>query len=85
MNDDLMEVIKDEKLLLMEGYDDCIIGIGSRANSGDRFVVYDTRKIISKLINEQGFIYEEAVEFYEFNQACAWHGCKTPAFVEIFE
>lgn len=85
MNNELKEIIESEDLLTMDGYDDCIVGIGSRANSGERFVVYDTQKIILKLIREQGFVYHEAVEFYEFNQACAWHGCKTPAFVETFE
>lgn len=85
MNDELKEIIESEDLLTMDGYDDCIVGIGHRANSGERFVVYDTQKIILKLIREQGFVYHEAVEFYEFNQACAWYGCKTPAFIETFE
>jgi len=84
MNDELKEIIKSEDLFTMDGYDDCIVGIGHRAN-GDRFVVYDTQKILHKLIREDGMTWHEAVEFHEFNQANAWVGCKTPAFVETFE
>ena len=85
MNDELKEIIESEDLLTMDGYDDCILGIGHRANSGERFVVYDTQKVIHKLIREDGMTWHEAVEFHEFNQACAWFGHKTPSFVETFE
>lgn len=85
MNKDIFEIIKNNELVTMDGYDDCIIGIGSRANAEERFVVYDTQKIIMKLVEEHNMVYHEAVEFYEFNQACVWHGSKTPAFVDTFE
>ncbi len=78
-----MEIIEIDELLTMDGYDDCIIGIGYRAGESNNYVVYDTKKIINKLM-KQGMSYHEAVEFHEFNQACAWVGDKTPAFVEIF-
>lgn len=83
MNDDILEVIKSNELLTMDGYDDCIIGIGYRAGN-DQYVVYDTQKIINKLMNE-GMSYHQAVEFHEFNQSCAWLGDKTPVFVDTFE
>lgn len=79
-----MDIIKDEELLLMEGFDDCIVGIESRASNSERYVVYDRQKVLAKLARENGMSYDEALEFHEFNQACAWHGYKTPGFIDIY-
>lgn len=76
-----MKIIEANEMLTIDGYDDCILGIGYRAGSSDQYVVYDTKKIIDKLMNG-GMSYDEAVEFHEFNQACAWWGGRTPGFVE---
>jgi hypothetical protein len=80
MKRDLMNLIEENNLLTMDGYDDCIIGVVYRACS-DQYVVYDTKKIINKLVKE-GMSHDEAVEFHQFNQACAWVGDSTPGFVE---
>ena len=83
MKNDIMDLIEDNELLTMDGYDDCIVGIGYRAGSQSTYVVYDTQKIINKLMKD-GMTYHEAVEFHEFNQACAWVGDKTPGFIDTF-
>jgi hypothetical protein len=77
-----MNVQDDESngLLIMDGYDDCIVGIAEQFNRV--FVVYDRTKVINKLV-EQGMTLEEAEEFHEFNQANAWHGDHTPAFITL--
>lgn len=67
-------------LLVMDGYDDCIVGIGRRFN--DTFVVYDLKKVLAKL-QADGMTEEEALEFHEFNQVGAWVGGSTPAFLEF--
>lgn len=66
------------ELLVMDGHDDAIIGVGQRFT--DYFVVYDLKKVISTLM-EDGMTYEEAVEFHEFNQVGAWVGPRTPVFL----
>jgi len=81
MKNEIMEIIESNDLLTMDGYDDCILGIGYRSGDGDRYVVYSTQKIINKLMKD-GMSYHEAYEFHEFNQACAWVGDKTPGFVD---
>jgi len=83
MKSDLKEIIESEELLTMDGYADCILGIGYRAGANNPYVVYSTQKIIKKLMKD-GMTYEEAYEFHEFNQACAWFGEKTPAFVDTY-
>jgi len=70
-------------LLVMDGYDDCIVGVVSRFGT-DPFVVYDRTKVIKKLMAD-GMTYEEAVEFHEFNQIGAFVGPHTPGFIELPE
>lgn len=69
----------EDGLLVMDDFDDCIIGVGQRFT--DYFVVYDLKKVLAKLM-EQGMTYDEAVEFHEFNQLGAWVGPRTPVFVQ---
>jgi hypothetical protein len=72
----------DIELLVMDGHDDAIMGIGQRFT--DHFVVYDLKKVIAKLM-EQGMSEEEAIEFHEFNQLGAWVGPGTPVFLHFPE
>lgn len=69
-----------EGLLTMDGFDDCIVGVAYQFNRS--FVVYDRQKVIEKLMAD-GMSHDEAVEFHEFNQAGAWVGDHTPAFLDL--
>jgi len=71
------------EIMLMDGFDDCIIGICQRFGQ-EPIVAYDVTKIFESLIAE-GMTYEEAVEYYEFNQIGAWVGEGTPCFIEVIE
>ena len=80
LSDQLMD-IGVENVLLMDGYDDCVIGILERFGT-EPVVLYDKEKVIKKIMDESpGGSYEEAVEHYEFNQLGGWHGDKTPGFL----
>lgn len=68
---------------IMDGYDDCIIGICRRFGMDD-VVLYDQNKVIDKLVKDDGMTYEEAMEYFDYNQIGAWVGDGTPAFAEIF-
>lgn len=69
----------DEELLLMDGFDDCVIGVCS-SFGGESVVAYDYDRVIAKL-ESHGMTYEEAVEYHEFNQAGAYVGERTPVFI----
>jgi len=69
-----------ESALTMDGYDDCAIGILERFGM-ESIVIYDKEKIIEKLMDEGIPTYEEALEFYEYNQLGGWHGDLTPGFL----
>ena len=84
MNQTLTETLNDlgaEDALIMDGFDDCILGILERFGIDQPIVVYDREKVIAKLIDNDGMTHEEALEFYYFNQVGAWVGEKTPAFL----
>jgi len=68
-----------EEGLLMDGYDDCIVGILERFGM-EPIILYDKKKVIGKLMAE-GCTHEEALEFYEYNQLGSWVGDKTPGFL----
>jgi len=69
-----------ESALTMDGYDDCAIGILERFGM-ESIVIYDKEKVIEKLMDEGIPTYEEALEFYEYNQLGGWHGDLTPGFL----
>ena len=84
MNQTLTEILTDlgaEDALIMDGFDDCILGILERFGIDQPIVVYDREKVIAKLMDNDGMTHEEALEFYYFNQVGAWVGEKTPAFL----
>ena len=67
--------------VLMTGFDDCIVGILERFGVDVPVVVYDREKVIQKLMDNGIETYEEAEEFYHYNQLGAWVGDGTPAFL----
>ena len=78
---DILKWIKEEypNILLMDGYDDCIIGVCERFGQ-EPIIAYDKEKVINKL-QTIGMDYDEAIEWYEFNQLGAWMGDSTPCFI----
>ena len=69
----------DEDLLFADGFDDAILGTASGFDSGR--VVYDANKMVSILVQEEGFTEEEAREFLEFNTFGSYVGERTPVYV----
>jgi len=67
------------EFLLMDGFDDCILGVVTHCGT-DQFVIYDYDKVIAKNMSH-GMTEEEAVEYFQFNQECAYLGEYTPGFV----
>jgi hypothetical protein len=66
-------------LMTVDGFDDCIIGVGKRCGHHDS-MTYDAQKMMRKLV-KQGMDKEEAHEFFDFNILGAWVGDTTPIFI----
>ncbi len=68
--------------VLVDGFDDCIIGVGYRGGSGSSVIVYDRNQIVDKLAKRDGMSCEEADEYFDYNIAGAYLGNNTPIFAE---
>jgi len=69
-----------EDALMMDGFNDCVVGILERCGM-ESIVIYDREKVIAKLMDDDGYSHDEALDFYQYNQLGAWLGAKTPGFV----
>jgi hypothetical protein len=76
--EELAEQFGDD-ILLMDGYDDCVVGVVEQFGRPP-IVCYDRDKVIRKMVAD-GMTYEEAEEFFEYNQIGAWVGDRTPCFL----
>lgn len=65
-------------LLQMDGFDEAVVGVGEQA--GNPLVIYDYNKCIDIL--KRDMPEEDAVEFFEFNIACAYVGDQTPIILK---
>lgn len=67
------------KMMVMDGFDECIVGIVERSGESP-FVLYDREKVIETLM-AQGMTRDEAEEHHGFNQTGAYVGEGTPGFL----
>ena len=72
-------VDEGEPLLKMDGFDDCIAGVIERIGQ-EPIICYDTNKVLDQMVKD-GMTYEEAVEYFEYNQLGSWVGERTPCFL----
>jgi len=68
----------------MDDFDDCIIGVCHQCGQ-PTVIAYDQDKVIQKLMDRDGMDYEEAMEYFQYNQVGAYVGVGTPCFVEILK
>lgn len=62
--------------ILWDGFDDAVVGIGSRVNLGP-VAIYDRDKCLSILM-EQGLSCEDAEEYFSYNVDGCYAGEHTP-------
>lgn len=74
------EVINElaEGAIILEGFDDCILGISEEFGNGPR-LIYSKHKIIQKLMI--GINYEEALDYYYYNILGGYFGEQNPIFL----
>lgn len=70
--------------VLVDGFDDCIIGVGHRIGMPP-MIVYDKWKILHKLVKVVGIPEDEAEEYFEYNIVGQYVGEATPIFTEAFK
>jgi hypothetical protein len=78
------DALADNEAYLLEPrdeYDDCVVGLGYRFNSGP-LAVYSIPKVL-RVMQGWGMSEDEAHEFFEHNTIYAWVGDGTPIFVHL--
>jgi len=73
--------VSDDRTLFADGFDDAIIGLNYKG--GYHRVVYDGKKMVKQLKDEQGWTEEEAMEWLQFNTFNAYMGKGTPLYVDV--
>jgi len=66
----------DEPLVLFDGLEGAIVGIGKTHTQPSR-VIYSVSKVI-EILMEDGIDHDEAWEHFGFNIECLWAGPHTP-------
>jgi len=74
----------DENVLLMDGFDDAVIGVGKRINC-PLLAIYDYNKMVDICVSRDGMDHEEAMEYIEYNCIGAWVGKGTPIIMNSIE
>jgi hypothetical protein len=74
---EIAEIYPEGGYILIDGYDDAVIGIEPYANR----LVYCKNKMIDILIKRDNMEYEEAYEFLDFNVWAAYMGEETPIYI----
>jgi len=73
----------DEKIIKWDGFDECVLGIGSRCGMED-VLVYSKKKIVYTLRDRDEMTVEDALEYIDFNILGAYVGERTPIILEDF-
>ena len=79
IRDELCDRYPDEELLFADDWDDCIIGVTD--DFGTIRVVYDYNKMIEVFVRDNECVYEDAIEYLEYNTLGAYVGKKTPLYI----
>jgi len=69
-----------EGAIILDNFDDCIVGIFEKFREGNR-IVYSKDMIIKKLCEEMSE--EEALEYYDYNILGGYFGEQNPVFLAI--
>tara|TARA_R110000803_G_scaffold90401_3_gene157717 strand:+ start:3254 stop:3511 length:258 start_codon:yes stop_codon:yes gene_type:complete len=69
-----------EGAIILDGFDDCIVGI-SEEFGGETRIVYAKQRIIDKLIKTGLIDEEEALEYFYFNMVGGHFGKRNPIFL----
>ena len=78
--DFILEIASEEGMMVIDGFHEAIIGIGSRCGQ-ESVISYSVKKIIDILMQKDGLDYLEALEYFSFNIEGQWIGEMTPIFV----
>lgn len=72
--------VKEDEVLKMDGYDECLIGVVQRFGQPP-IACYSKERILGMLQYDDGMSQEDAEDFFYFKMLGAWVGDSTPCFL----
>ncbi len=72
---------ENDSPLLMDGFEQALIGFGQRINE-PLLAIYSWSEMVKVLMTRDGMSDEEAIEYISYNCQGAWVGERTPIIVE---
>ena len=72
---------ENDSPLLMDGFEQALIGFGQRINE-PLLAIYSWSEMIKVLMTRDGMSDDEAIEYISYNCQGAWVGERTPIIVE---
>ena len=79
--DEWIDDLLTEGAIKLDGFNDCIIGIGTSVqHSGSHVPIYSVDRIISSMMDEWGLSLEDAEEYFSYNIFGLNFGDGTPIF-----
>lgn len=76
---------QEAEVLLLDGFDDCLLGVSLDQFKRQIVAVYSYPKIIAQLQKQDGMSQADAYEHFEFNIIGGWLGEGTPLFLDTLE
>jgi len=67
-------------MIKFDGLDDAILGV-VQIHCQEQRLIYDWEKCVEIFMSVEGWTYEEAVEWMDFNVTCLYAGETTPGFL----
>lgn len=77
--------MSEAQTMKADGFDDCVIGIGSRIDNNVPILVYDYDKCAQLLAKRDGMSIGDAYEYMDFNVVGAWVGEGTPLYIRTVD
>jgi hypothetical protein len=81
--EELEEIYHEEDIVVLDGFDEALLGFAERYNFTSPIAVYDKDVCLSILKNTRNLSEEEAQDFFQANLLGSWFGSSTPVFVTI--
>ena len=76
----ILDMYPDEGYIKADGFDPAVIGVSTNG-----CLVYDVETILEILMERNGWSYEDAVEYFDYNIDGAYVGERTPIYVNLIK
>jgi hypothetical protein len=74
----------DHTFLVVDGFDEAIIGVAQHQQIENLVTCYDYHKCLEILCERDDMTWEDAIDFMEYNVTGSYMGVNTPVFLHRF-